>query len=163
MTARNSAPATGKRRAPLVPPPVIALAAGALMWVLARYAGLPALDFPGRALAAAGIAGAGLAIDLISVAAFIRARTTVNPLTPERANALVVAGLYRVSRNPMYLGMLLILIGWAVWLAQPLTLLGAAAFAVLIELLQIRPEEAALEAKFGEDYRAYKKRVRRWL
>lgn len=133
------------------------------MWAVADYSGLASLDFPGRAMLAAVIAGAGLLIDLVSVAAFIRAKTTVNPLAPSRANALVVGGLYRFSRNPMYLGMLMILLGWAVYLAQPLALLPVAAFVVLIEVMQIRPEEKALEEKFGEDYRSYKKRVRRWI
>ena len=162
MSARDKAP-SGARARPVIPPPIIALAAGALMWAIARKAGLPALDFPGRIPVAAALAGAGLLIDLVSVAAFVRARTTVNPLAPERANALVVSGLYRFSRNPMYLGMLMILLGWAAWLAQPLALAPVAAFVVLIEVLQIRPEEKALEEKFGEDYREYKKRVRRWL
>lgn len=133
------------------------------MWVIARKAGLAPIEFPGRAPLAAAIAGAGLLIDIVSVAAFIRARTTVNPLAPEKANALVISGLYRVSRNPMYLGMALVLAGWAIWLGQPLTLLPVAAFVALIEVMQIRPEEKALEEKFGDDYRRYKKRVRRWI
>ena len=148
---------------PLIPPPLLALAAGALMWAIARKAGLAAAEFPGRAPFAAGLAGAGLLLDLVSVAAFIRARTTVNPLAPSRTNALVVSGLYRWSRNPMYLGMLLILLGWAAWLAQPLALLPVALFVILIERMQIIPEERALEEKFGEEYRAYKRRVRRWI
>lgn len=133
------------------------------MWWIARSSGLPSADFPFRIPLAAALAGAGLLIDLVSVAAFIRARTTVNPLAPDKANALVVGGLYRFSRNPMYLGMLLILAGWAAWLAQPLALPVLIVFIVLIEILQIRPEERALEEKFGDDYRAYKKRVRRWI
>ncbi|MDZ7629180.1 MAG: isoprenylcysteine carboxylmethyltransferase family protein [Parvularculaceae bacterium] len=162
MNARGSAPPVTKGR-PVVPPPLLALAAGVLMWIIARKAGLPALDFPGRVPLAAALAGAGLLIDLVSVAAFLRARTTVNPLAPDKTNALVVTGLYRVSRNPMYLGMALVLAGWAVWLGQALTLVPVAAFVALIEVIQIRPEEKALEEKFGEDYRAYKKRVRRWI
>ncbi len=162
MSGRDKAP-SAERQKPVIPPPVIGLAAGALMWAIARKAGLPALDFPGRVPAAAALAGAGLLIDLVSVAAFIRARTTVNPLAPERANALVVSGLYRFSRNPMYLGMLMILLGWAAYLAQPLTLLPVALFVFLIEVWQIRPEERALEEKFGDDYRAYMRRVRRWI
>ena len=150
-------------RRPLIPPPLIALACGAIMWAIARKTGLAPLEFPGRAALAALLAGAGLLIDLVSVAAFIRAKTTVNPLAPERSNALVVEGLYRFSRNPMYLGMLLILLGWAAWLGQPLALIIAAAFVFLIERMQILPEERALEEKFGDDYRAYKKRVRRWI
>lgn len=160
MNARGSAPPV-KRARPVVPPPVLALAVGLLMWAM-RDLG-PRIDFPARAPLAAALAGAGLLVDLVSVAAFVRARTTVNPLAPEKANALVVGGLYRFSRNPMYLGMLMILLGWAAWLAQPLALGPVAAFVVLIEVFQIRPEEKALEEKFGENYREYKKRVRRWL
>lgn len=155
--------ATGKPRRPLIPPPLIALAAGVLIWAIARKSGLPALDFPGRAALAVLVAGAGLLIDFVSVAAFIQAKTTVNPLAPDRSSALVIGGLYRISRNPMYLGMLLILLGWILWLGQPLGLAVAALFVVLIERLQILPEERALEEKFGDDYRAYKSRVRRWI
>ncbi len=162
MSAQGPAQAAGRAR-PVIPPPVLALGAGALIWAIARRAGLPAAEFPGRLPIAAALALSGFLIDLVSIAAFVRARTTVNPLAPEKANALVVRGLYRFSRNPMYLGLLLILLGWAAYLAQPLGLAVVAAFAVLIERWQIRPEERALEEKFGEDYRAYKKRVRRWL
>ncbi len=152
-----------KRRGPLLPPPLLALAAAGLMWAMARKAGLPAYDFPGRAVLAFALAGAGLLLDLVSVAAFFRARTTINPLSPHRSSALVVSGFYRFTRNPMYLGMLLLLLGWAAWLGQPLALAIVAAFVVLLEFLQIRPEERALEEKFGDDYRAYKRRVRRWI
>lgn len=162
MSARD-AERPDPRARPVIPPPVLGLVVGALMWVLARKTGLPSLDFPGRVPVAAALAGAGLLVDLVSVAAFIRARTTVNPLAPERANALVVSGLYRYSRNPMYLGMLMILLGWAAYLAQPLALLPVAVFVFLIEILQIGPEERALEEKFGDNYRAYKRRVRRWI
>lgn len=161
MTAQGAAPP--KRARPVVPPPLIALAAGFAMWAVARRAGLPALDYPGRVPLAAALAGAGLLLDLVSVAAFLRARTSVNPLAPEKASALVISGLYRVSRNPMYLGMLLILLGWAAFLAQPFALAPVALFVVLIDIMQIRPEEKALEEKFGDDYRAYKRRVRRWI
>jgi protein-S-isoprenylcysteine O-methyltransferase Ste14 len=162
LSAREKAPSAGRVK-PVIPPPVLALATGALMWVIARKAGLSAVDFPGRTAAAAVLAGSGLLLDLISVAAFIQARTTVNPLAPDKTKALVVTGLYRFSRNPMYLGMLMILLGWAAYLAQPLTLIPVALFVFLIEIIQIRPEERALEEKFGEDYRAYKRRVRRWI
>lgn len=148
---------------PLVPPPVIALFMAGLMWAIARFSGFAVIDFPGRVAIAAIFAGAGLAVGAVSVAAFIRARTTVNPHAPERSNALVISGLYRVSRNPMYLGMAMILVGIAFYLAAPLALLPVAAFVFLIERFQIRPEECALEEKFVEEYRAYKKRVRRWI
>lgn len=147
----------------MIPPPLLALVCGVLMWLIARKAGLPSFDFPGRAPIASALAGAGLLIDLVSVVAFIRARTTVNPLAPARTSALVIDGLYRVSRNPMYLGMLFVLVGWAAWLATPAALIGPALFVVLIDHMQIIPEERALEEKFGDEYLAYKKRVRRWI
>lgn len=148
---------------PIIPPPMLALVCGVLMWVIARKTGLPAVDFPGRAFIALILAGAGLLIDLVSVAAFIRARTTVNPLAPEKAKTLIVSGPNRFSRNPMYLGMLLVLLGWAAWLGSPASLIVAALFVVLIDHMQIIPEERALEEKFGDDYRAYKNQVRRWI
>ncbi|MFK7887205.1 MAG: isoprenylcysteine carboxylmethyltransferase family protein [Gammaproteobacteria bacterium] len=146
---------------PRIPPPIIGIAFGVAMWLIARKVGV--LGFPGQPLVAAVLMLCGGVIDLLSVAAFFSARTTVNPLRPERAESLVVTGFFRYSRNPMYLGMLLILTGWAVWLGQPLNLLLLVWFVLSINTLQIRPEELALEAKFGDDYRAYCARVRRWI
>lgn len=107
--------------------------------------------------------GTGLAIDLVSVAAFVKARTTVTPLAPEKASSLVTGGLYRFTRNPMYLGMLLILTGIAVLLASPINIAILGVFIAYITTFQIKPEEALLEAKFGEAYRKYMQSVRRWL
>lgn len=152
-----------RRAGPIIPPPVLAFAAGALMWAIARRAGVAPFDLPGRTALAASLAGAGFLIDLVSVAAFVRARTTVNPLAPDKTSALVISGLYRFSRNPMYLGMLMILLGWGLYLGDALAFPPAGLFIILIEFLQLRPEERALEEKFGDDFRAYKKRVRRWI
>jgi len=66
----------------------------------------------------------GIAIALSGVVAFRRARTTVNPLKPDAASSLVESGIYRYTRNPMYVGLALALVGWAVYLAAPLALLG---------------------------------------
>jgi protein-S-isoprenylcysteine O-methyltransferase Ste14 len=84
-------------------------------------------------------------------------------MTPEAASSLVVAGIYRVTRNPMYLGFLLILLGWAAWLSNVLALLPLAGFVIYMNVFQIRPEERALEALFGPEFEAYKKQVRRWI
>lgn len=146
---------------PRIPPPVIGILTGLLMWLVARKFGVA--GFPGQPLVAALFMLVGGLIDLASVAAFFAARTTVNPLRPERAETLVVKGFFRYSRNPMYLGMLLILVGWAIWLGQPLNVLLLAAFVMIINTLQIAPEERALEQRFGDEYRAYCSRVRRWV
>ena len=147
----------------LVPPPAVAALAAALMWSIARAlpglgVGLPAAPWIGAALAAAG-----LLLELAGVLEFFRRRTTVNPMRPERASALVTDGVYRWSRNPMYLGWLPILAGWAVYLQHPLTLVMVPLFALYLARFQIVPEERAMEARFGEAFRAYRQRVPRWL
>ncbi|NBN79544.1 DUF1295 domain-containing protein [Microvirga tunisiensis] len=148
---------------PIIPPPLQALAVALGMAAAARWLPPAAVAVPGQTLIAAGLAGLGLAIDLVSVLRFWRQKTTVNPLRPEAASRLVISGLYRVSRNPMYLGMALILAGWAVWLGHAIAAAGPFLFMLVLTRVQILPEEAALEARFGDDYRAYKARVRRWI
>ena len=105
----------------------------------------------------------GVLIEIIAVGQFFTERTTVNPLTPGKANKLVVSGLYKYSRNPMYVGLLFVLIGFAVWLGNPVNLLVLSIFFFAITELQIKPEERALSEKFGEEFDAYRRRVRRWL
>jgi len=106
---------------------------------------------------------AGLAIILAGVRSFARAKTTVDPLHPDKAESLVTGGIYRVTRNPMYLGMVLILAGWTVWLGTLLGLIWMALFFLSMDRLQIPPEERALRAKFGETFDAYCRRTPRWL
>ncbi|VVT15102.1 methyltransferase family protein [Erythrobacter sp. EC-HK427] len=146
-----------------IPPPVIGLLTAFLMWFAANSVPQAAFSVPGQMVLAAVLAAAGLAIELVAVAAFIRARTTVNPLVPERASELVTDGLYRISRNPMYLGMALLLAGWGMWLGNGASLLGIAVFVLYITRFQIMPEEAALAARFGPQFAAYRAKVRRWI
>ena len=148
---------------PIVPPPVLGLAAGAALWGVARAVPGWNVGFAGQEAVAGAMAAVGLAIELAAILAFRRARTTVNPLRPHNASLVVAGGPYRFSRNPMYLGLLAVLAGWAVWLGNPLGAAVLAAFVGAVTVLQIRPEEAALAAKFGEGYAAYCRRVRRWL
>ncbi len=106
---------------------------------------------------------AGLLIAWSGVVSFRRARTTVNPLRPEAATSLVASGIYRYTRNPMYLGMLLVLVGWIVFLARPWALVVLPAFVAYMNRFQIGPEERALEGIFGGEFEAYRRAVRRWL
>jgi len=94
---------------------------------------------------------------------FQKAKTTFNPLKPDAASSLVASGIYRVSRNPMYVGFLLVLTGWAMWLSHPLPFLFLPIFVGYMNRFQISPEERVLSAKFGEEYDTYKQSVRRWL
>ncbi len=146
-----------------VPPVALGLITAALMWLGAWS--FPQLTFqvPGRYFIAGGVALVGAFVSILGVVSFKRAKTTVNPMKPESSSSLVVAGIYRVTRNPMYLGFLLILLGWAAWLSNVLTLLPIMVFVIYMTVFQIRPEERALDALFGSEFAAYKKRVRRWI
>lgn len=106
---------------------------------------------------------AGVAFDLLGLLAFRAARTTTNPFKPERASALVTGGVYRVTRNPMYVGLALLLSAWAIWLSALLPWAGPVLFVLYITRFQIRPEERVLRDIFGDAYSRYADRVRRWL
>jgi len=106
---------------------------------------------------------AGLLLLAFAVAEFVKARTTVNPHKPETASNLVTTGLYRISRNPMYLAMATLLIAGAIFLGNLAAFIGPAAFVAFITHLQIRPEEEILTVQFGEAYKAYCRQTRRWV
>lgn len=146
-----------------IPPPIVALLALISMWLAAQYLQIWQFEVPYQVGVAAILVALGIIIDLVSIAAFRRAKTTVTPLAPEKASQLVVTGLYRISRNPMYLGLLLILTGAMVWLGSGANVFILVSFVAYITAFQIKPEEERLERIFGPQYQAYKRRVRRWL
>jgi protein-S-isoprenylcysteine O-methyltransferase Ste14 len=145
------------------PPPLVAAAFVAAMSACARW--LPILDvsFPGQGLATGLVVAAGLGVMAFAIAQFARARTTINPLHPAAASALVDGGVFRLTRNPMYLGLALVLAGLALWLGDGGSAFLVAGFVAYITCFQIVPEERALRANFGEAFDAYAARVRRWL
>lgn len=146
-----------------IPPPLVAASFGIAMWAVARWFPLADLAVPGREIVAGLVLLAALTIVAFAIARFVRASTTVDPLHPEAASALVTGGIFRLTRNPMYLGMALILAAWALWLGDGGSVLLVAGFVAYIARFQIAPEERALRAGFGEDFEAYAKRVRRWI
>lgn len=146
-----------------VPPLAVTVLLAGLMSVLAVQ--WPAMVFavPGhRALAVATMA-AGLAVALAGVVAFRRAGTSVDPMNVRKAATLVTAGIYRVTRNPMYLGFLLVLLGVALWWAHAVAALAVPLFVLYMNRFQIEPEERWLRERYGVDFEDYCKRVRRWL
>jgi len=146
-----------------VPPVVLFLVIGLLMWTLSAWLPSWRLTLPGRTvLAILLLLGAG-GVGIAGVRAFGRARTTVDPLRPQRASALVTSGIYRRTRNPMYVALAIALLAWATWLEHPLALLGVAAFVGWMNRFQIAPEERALRALFGTEFERYCSEVRRWL
>jgi protein-S-isoprenylcysteine O-methyltransferase Ste14 len=146
-----------------IPPPIVGLIIAGGMWAVAHLP--PILRLPNllRLLLAVVLAVLGVAVALGGVVSFRRARTTVNPLKPETSAALVCTGVYSFTRNPMYLGMALVLLAWAVYLSSVWSLLGPLLFAFYITRFQIVPEERVLEGLFGASFAGYRKRVRRWL
>ncbi|MGS0682366.1 methyltransferase family protein [Shewanella sp. 125m-7] len=105
----------------------------------------------------------GLLSAIAGVISFKRAKTTVNPLKPQTASALVTSGMYRLSRNPMYLGMVFALCAWACYLESIWSLVGIIGYMLYMQRFQIRPEEKALEVLFGQVFIDYKSKVRPWL
>jgi protein-S-isoprenylcysteine O-methyltransferase Ste14 len=146
-----------------IPPPIVAALICAAMWWLSPAS--PMLHVPAsvRVVAALAIALVGGMVAMGAGIRFRRANTTVNPLKPQAASALVTTGIYRYTRNPMYLGLLFLLVAWAALLSSPFALLGPVAFVAFIGRFQIVPEERALSALFGAEYATYQSRVRRWL
>lgn len=146
-----------------IPPPAVGLCVALAMWLMPPLAGI--LDFPLGPRVAIAVAfvlvGQGIAVS--GMIAFRRAKTTINPIKASSASSLVSSGIYRFTRNPMYLGMLLTLLGWAVYLANPMALLLVPLFVLYIHRFQIKPEERVLSSLFGAPYAEYTDRVRRWI
>jgi protein-S-isoprenylcysteine O-methyltransferase Ste14 len=146
-----------------LPPPLVAVLCIGLMLTLARA--LPAWQypFPGRLLVGGLVATAGLALVLAGIRALRRAGTTVSPVSPHKTTVLVVHGIYGRTRNPMYLGLALLLVGIAIALANPVALVGPVLFVIWIDRFQIRPEERVLAERMGSVYTDYLASTPRWL
>jgi len=139
------------------------LAIAIAMWALSRY--FPIVRFIPASWRRVGWYLITIAL-IALVAAFIQflqARTSVNPHRPEMTTTLVTSGLYAWTRNPMYLGLSILLLGWAIKLGTLSALLGPLFFVPLIQYIQINPEEQALQMQFGRNYEQYCNRVNRWL
>lgn len=153
-------PAIRHRLLWLPPPGVVVLIAG-LMWLVRRWSG--GVAFAGQGLLALLVLAVGLALMMAAARQLLKAHTTVLPFHPEQASHLVTGGVFRHSRNPIYLGDLLLLLAWALWLGSPFNLLLLGGFVLYMNRVQIAAEERALALKFGQAYLDYCTRVRRWL
>lgn len=146
-----------------VPPPVVVLLLAVGMYFASDA--VPAMQYPFALQLPSGLllGLAGLAVNVAGLLAFRRHRTTVNPLQPGRATQLVCDGIFRWTRNPMYLGMAMLLGGWALYLANGVAFLGPVMLFAWLTRFQIIPEERALRHKFPEAFDDYARRVGRWL
>lgn len=145
------------------PPTLVWTTVAAAMWVIASLPPIwpPPSSF--RLWTGVILLVLGIAIAQSAIISFRRAQTTVNPLEPATSTSLVSSGIFAITRNPMYLGMLIDLLGWAAYLASALALLGPVAFVLYVTRFQIIPEERAMHSLFGSAFSEYSERVRRWL
>lgn len=146
-----------------IPPvAVVAIIAG-LIALTARLLPMQPWHFTDAKALAFALVTAGAFIAVAGVIAFRQAKTTVNPMKPEESSELVQSGVYRFTRNPMYLGFLLALMGWSVWLASLPGMMWLIVYVLYMNRFQIIPEERILEQHFGSAFSDYRKRVRRWF
>jgi protein-S-isoprenylcysteine O-methyltransferase Ste14 len=146
-----------------VPPVLVVILMAVVMWSVSLYTPALAFTFPGSVLLAASAAIAGVIASASGVVSFQRAGTSVNPLKPGSSSSLVCSGMYAFTRNPMYLGFLLMLVGWSIYLSNVLAFLVVPSFILYLDRFQIEPEERALSVRFGQEFVSYRARVRRWL
>jgi len=144
-----------------IPPLLVALIFGALIWAL------PSPYEKSNSMVLYVLSGIlffiGSMVSVLGVWEFKKQKTTVNPMSPQESNSLVIRGIYKFSRNPMYLGFFLWLLSLGIFLRNPFSLILAAGFILYMNYFQIFPEERVLADSFGEDYLEYKNSVRRWI
>ena len=145
-----------------LPPLPLTFIFAVLMWGI-NYLLPLGFNFTGQALLASFFLFLSLLFILPAAFSFFKAKTTVDPRTPNKSNTLVISGLYKISRNPMYVGMLLCLISLSIAQGNIISLLLSFVFALYLTRFQIKPEERFLTEKFGEQYLQYCETVRRWL
>jgi protein-S-isoprenylcysteine O-methyltransferase Ste14 len=133
------------------------------MWLIAQAMPWAIVSIPGGGIVASIACLLGFVAIIVSAIALHAAKTTINPFAPDATTSIVTSGIYRFSRNPIYVGLLAILAGWAIFLANVFSALLLPLFVIYMNLFQIIPEEKVLQAKFGDAYAQYLQSVRRWL
>ncbi len=146
-----------------VPPIIVFLAFAVLMYVLARFFPVGYFDFFGRSYMMYGLLAIAGSIGFISLFQFFKSKTTIDPTRPSKASRLVTSGIYQFSRNPMYFGLLLMLLAWGLWLGNAFNIVLVAAFVAYMNAFQIVPEEEVLLKLFAKEYKQYCTLVRRWF
>lgn len=146
-----------------IPPAVVFLFFAVLMYLLAKLLPVGDFNFFGRRYLTSALFVLAIVIGIISLYQFYKAKTSVDPTVPSKASRLVTGGMYKFSRNPMYLAMLLILLALGLKLGNAFNTITAAFFVAYMNKYQIGPEEEILSRLFGKEYKYYCSRVRRWF
>lgn len=146
-----------------IPPVVVSLTFALFMWLTNLQVSQTSIYLPYSVLFAIVFFAIGAVFALTGVISFRKAKTTVDPTKPSASSTVVQLGVYRISRNPMYVGFLFMLIGWAILLSNALVSIFLPLYILYMNRFQIIPEERILASKFGNEYMTYKQSVRRWL
>jgi len=144
-------------------PALVFLIFAMFMYLLSRFLPFGDFEFFGRDYLIWVLMGMAVLIALISLFQFFTSKTTIDPRTPYKATKLVKGGIYKFTRNPMYLAILLVLLAWGLWLGNAFNTLLAAGFVGYMNKFQIKPEEEALATIFGKEFQQYCIQVRRWF
>ncbi len=150
-----------------VPPPIAGLLTGVIIWALNNKAPFVIDGLIDKTLLQKIICGVLITLAVIfdgcALYLFRKSNTSINPISPNKTSTFVSAGIYRISRNPMYVGMALLITAWGCWLATWWTIPCLFGFIAYITRFQILPEERALNEKFGSEFTTYKAKTRMWL
>ncbi|GGD59175.1 methyltransferase family protein [Muriicola marianensis] len=146
-----------------IPPVLLFVFTALLMYLLAEFLPVGYFDFFGRMYLMGTLLLLALVTAITALIQFFSAKTSVDPLNPDKASALVTRGVYSISRNPQYLALLMVLLAWGLWLGNAFNVLLAAGFVSAMNRWQISREEASLLEKFGKEYSQYCIKVRRWF
>lgn len=146
-----------------IPPAIITLVIATAMWWIDQYLVFHWATFGSIWWVSFMFVAIGGVFGLVGLVQFYKSSTSIDPHKPEKASRLVTNGIYSISRNPMYTGLLLMLVGYGFYLGNGLAFALLPLFMGYMNRYQITPEEKVMEDKFGEEYQKYKSEVRRWL
>ncbi|WP_396589626.1 methyltransferase family protein [Allomuricauda sp. R78024] len=146
-----------------ITPPLVMLIFACLMYILNRFLPFGTFDFFGRTELAVFLISLAFIVMALAIFQFLRAKTTTNPINLTKTSSLVTTGIFKYTRNPMYLGMLLILLAFGLKLGNAFNTLLAAGFVYFMNYFQIENEEKALTELFNKEYIMYCKATRRWF
>jgi len=146
-----------------IPPALQVVIFATFMWIIKKITVATHFEFVQQIAVSWLVFGIGICIEIIAIYTFRKARTTADPLHPTNASKLVIVSIYKVSRNPMYLGMFFILLSFSIRLGSVFTFPVLILYVWYITTFQIKPEEKVLSKLFGNDYLMYCNKVRRWI
>ena len=146
-----------------IPPLLITLIFGFVIWAVSNWFSSVNFSLIFLEVFSYAIFGLGIIIALVAVIKFKKEDTTVDPTSPSKSTSLVINGVYRYTRNPMYLSFFLWLLAYSLYLGNPINLLSLVFFIIYMNNFQIKAEERVLKETFGNEYEVYSSRVRRWI